>query len=313
MKKAVLPNGKQVSSLCFGTLTMGPLQRGLSPQEGSSLLLHAFERGINFIDTAEIYANYEHIGLALKSYRDICVATKCYAYDEAGAKASYEKAVRGIGREYIDVFMLHEQESEHTLRGHAEAIAYFLKKKDEGYIGELGISTHFIAGARAIAKHTELAVLHPIINKAGLGICDGRLAEMEEAVSAAHAAGKFIYAMKPLGGGHLINDRKQAFSYVRALPFIDSIAVGMQTMHEIDYNISLFSDQTITEELAHKTGSRVRTLLIHDWCEGCGACAKACANGALHLENGKMIADQDKCLFCGYCAAKCPQFCIKVI
>ena len=45
-------SGLKVSRLCFGTLTMSPLQRNLSPEEGARLLVHAYERGVRFLDTA---------------------------------------------------------------------------------------------------------------------------------------------------------------------------------------------------------------------------------------------------------------------
>ena len=60
-------SGMQVSRLCFGTLTMGPMQRGFSPQRGAALLMYAYERGFRFLDTADIYDTYPHIRLALKN------------------------------------------------------------------------------------------------------------------------------------------------------------------------------------------------------------------------------------------------------
>lgn len=47
--------GLNVSALCFGALPMGPLQADLSTEEGGALILEALERGVNFIDTAELY------------------------------------------------------------------------------------------------------------------------------------------------------------------------------------------------------------------------------------------------------------------
>jgi Fe-S-cluster-containing hydrogenase component 2 len=38
-----------------------------------------------------------------------------------------------------------------------------------------------------------------------------------------------------------------------------------------------------------------------------------CKNHALSLQDGKSVVDAEKCALCGYCAAVCPQFCIKVI
>lgn len=304
--------GIEVSRLCFGTLTMGPLQRNLSVQEGARLLSRAFDLGVNFLDTAEIYGNYPHIKEALKDKSDAVVSTKCYAYDQKTAQESFEKAVRGIGRDYIDIFLLHEQESEHTLRGHWEAIEFFLRKKQQGSIGALGLSTHFVAAVDASIQYKELQIVHPILNLRGLGIVDGSAEDMVQAVRRAHTAGKSIFAMKPLGGGHLIKQRELALGYVMNNPHVDAIAMGMQSAAEVDYNCALFSGENV-HALAPAVDSAVRTLLIHSWCEGCGQCVSACKSGALKIESTKAAVNMEKCVLCGYCAARCPQFCIKVL
>ena len=59
-------SGLSVSKLCFGTLTMSPLQKNMSPADGARLLIHAYERGIRFLDTADLYETYPHIREALK-------------------------------------------------------------------------------------------------------------------------------------------------------------------------------------------------------------------------------------------------------
>ncbi len=70
MEKVLLGDtGIEVSKLCFGSLTMTPFQADLSVKEGAYLIEYAFERGINFLDTAEIYENYNYIRQALKSIR----------------------------------------------------------------------------------------------------------------------------------------------------------------------------------------------------------------------------------------------------
>ncbi len=46
-------------------------------------------------------------------------------YTEDMAKESLDLALRELDTDYIDIFLLHEQESIHTLRGHYEAIEYF--------------------------------------------------------------------------------------------------------------------------------------------------------------------------------------------
>ena len=305
--------GISVSRLCFGTLTMGPFQRGLAPAKGAALIERAFERGVNFLDTAEIYETYPHVKLALRAKPDAVVCTKSYSYDAATAEASFVKAVKGIGRDYIDVFLLHEQESAHTIRGHREAIEYFIRRKEQGYIGAFGLSTHYIGCMRAALKYPELQVLFPLINKKGVGIADGTAEEMLAVIREAHDMGKGIIAMKPLGGGHLIAEREEALDYVLGLDCVDTVAMGMQSADEVDYNCARFSGETPDPAVAERLGRVKRIMLIQDWCQGCGTCVTACRNHAITMVEGKARIDYDKCATCGYCARACPQFNIKVI
>ena len=113
--------------------------------------------------------------------------------------------------------------------------------RERGVIGAIGISTHYVAAARYAAHYPDLDILFPLINRRGLGIVDGTREQMEEAIWNAHCAGIGILAMKALGGGHMIEDRERAFQYIRSLPGVDAVAVGMQSEAEIDYNAALFS------------------------------------------------------------------------
>ena len=43
-----------------------------------------------------------------------------------------------------------------------------------------------------------------------------------------------------------------------------------------------------------------------DACIGCGVCVKACRQGAITLEDGKISVDNSKCNYCGRCFKACP-------
>lgn len=304
-----------VSKLCFGSLTMGSLQANKSPEEGGDLLLYAFEKGVNFIDTAELYETYAHIRHALKSWRreEIVIATKSYSYSKDTAEKSLNKALKEMDTDYIDIFMLHEQESEHTIRGHMEALEYFFKMRDKGYIKAIGISTHTIAAVKASNKIKELEIIHPIVNKEGLGIQDGSIEEMLEALVDANRLGRGIYGMKPLGGGNLLKSFQDCFDFVLNIPYLDSIAVGMQTKDEIDVNAAIFEGKEVDKETLNKISSKKRKLIIDKWCEKCGSCISHCNHNALRIENDKLVVDENKCVLCSYCSKYCPNFYIKVI
>jgi predicted aldo/keto reductase-like oxidoreductase len=307
--------GLSVSRLCFGSLTLGPLQACLPLNEGAGLIRYAMERGVNFLDTAELYDNYEYIRKALEGRPgdSLIIATKTYAYSKEMAEKSLRKAIRELKVGHIDIFMLHEQENELTLRGHYEAIEYFLKAKEKGYIRSFGISTHSVEGVRAAARWEEVEVVHPIINISGLGITDGGIGEMLEAVEDAFKAGKGIYAMKPLGGGNMISRFRECFDFVLGVPYVHSIATGMQCIEEIEANIAIFENRPVDSTLQKALARRERKLHIAYWCKGCGRCIAVCKQGALYLENGRVVVDRAKCTLCGYCASRCENFCIKVV
>lgn len=315
MKKVVLGNTNiEVSKLCFGSLTMTPFQANLSVAEGAYLIEYGFERGINFLDTAEIYDNYTYIKQALLGIKreDYCIASKTYAYTKEMAKDSLEKALKEIGTDYIDLFLLHEQESIHTVRGHFEAIEYFIKAKEQGKIRAIGISTHKIAGAKAVKEIPEIEIIHPIVNKYGIGINDGSIEEMLSELKDLHNMGKGIYAMKPLGGGHLISELESSFNFVKNIPYIDSIAIGLQSKEEIDSNIYLLEHDNLPMNLKTELSKKNRKLIVADYCIACGNCQKRCQQKAIEVID-KIAVPNDKCILCGYCATVCPEFCIKVI
>ncbi|NMB00175.1 MAG: 4Fe-4S binding protein [Firmicutes bacterium] len=305
--------GLRVSKLCFGALTIGPLQRGLSPQEGSRILRRALELGVNFIDTAELYDTYEHIRLALEGFaasERVVVATKSYAYSRDGMLRSLEQAQQGLGLDVIPVFLLHEQESSHTLRGHWPALETLWEAKKAGIVQAVGISTHHVQGVLAASAIPEIDVISPLINLTGIGIQGGTRDEMLAAIIQATRAGKGLYAMKPLGGGHLLRTWSEALEYLLGIPEVHSIAVGMKSLSEVEHNVAFFKGR---RDLPRPEAA-TRRLHIDDWCLGCGACVKACPNGALEITEGKaVVAFREQCVFCGYCGASCPEFAIKVI
>ena len=307
--------GMEVSRICFGSLTMAPLQGNFPPEQAAEIMAYGFSKGINFVDCAQLYRVYPYVGRALKISPlgdRVIIASKSYAYTGDMAREAVDEARRGLDRDVIDIFMLHEQESIFTVRGHREALDALLEMKAKGIIRAVGLSTHYVAGADAAAA-LGLDVLHPLINVDGWGVVDGTRTMMEQAIARAVAAGVGVYTMKAFGGGNLHKKPRECLEYVRNLPGIASTALGMQSEDEIDANVSFFETGSFTPEQEAAVKAKNRRLFIEEWCVGCGKCTEICPNGAARVIDGRMEPEREKCVLCGYCAGVCDQYAIKVL
>ena len=79
--------------------------------------------------------------------------------------------------------------------------------------------------------------------------------------------------MKALGGGHLIASAQIALKWVLNKPNINAVAVGMQTLDEVKFNIDAFSGAEPRTELSARISKKKRRVIVDDGCMGCGNCA----------------------------------------
>ncbi|MCL5773057.1 MAG: aldo/keto reductase [Firmicutes bacterium] len=323
MKYSSLGNtGIKVSILGFGTLTMGPFQENLSYSEGAELIRIALLRGINLLDTAEAYKTYPYIKDALSGgfprYLERIgkpapvIISRSYAFTEKDMEESLKKALEEMELETIDMFLLHQQESELTLLGHKPALKYLCRAKEEGLVKAVGISTHHIAAVKAASLMKEIDVIFAIINKDGIGIQDGATDDMFSALQTASGLGKGILIMKALGGGHLYRNAEESLKFAFSLPFAHSVMVGMKNLDELEMNINIAESKKVDEEIKDRLSSRKKRLNI-EACRTCETCVRECKYGALSNADGKIVVDMEKCILCSYCAMKCPDFCISVL
>ncbi len=307
--------GMTISRVVFGTLPLGPLQAGLAPAEGGKLIRHALELGVNAIDTATLYETYPHVRAGLQGFGgEVYIATKTHAPDGATARTHVEFALRELGRERLDIVLLHGARIADPFSERREVLDVLLGMKEEGKIGHVGLSSHYICAIRKAAAHPEIEVVHPLINRTGMGILDGSAAEMAAAVAACSRAGKGVYAMKALAGGNLIPEARASLRYVLGLPGVDAVAIGMLSEAEIEANLALAdegrADEATWQELEKK---RRRLRIMERFCKGCGMCVDACVNNSLTVVDGRARVDEAACVLCGYCGAACPEFIIRVV
>ncbi len=111
-------SGQMVSRICLGTMTFGAQ---VSQEEGISIVREAVEKGVNFIDTANVYTGGESeiiTGKAIKGIRDkVILASKCglptsdSVLDRGLARSTVmrhvEDSLRRLGVDHLDLLFLH--------------------------------------------------------------------------------------------------------------------------------------------------------------------------------------------------------------
>ena len=141
-------SGIRVSELCVGTMMFG---NGTDESEARRIVDHAADAGVNFIDTADVYANGRSesiVGSAIKAKREHWVlATKGGQKTGSGVTDmglsrrhlmhAVDASLKRLQVDHIDLYYIHRIDS-HT--GWEQTIAAFGDLIRQGKIGEWALS-----------------------------------------------------------------------------------------------------------------------------------------------------------------------------
>lgn len=310
--------GKQVPRLIFGSLTMAPLQRNLSPDEGGAVIAAALQHGLRWIDTAQMYGSYPHVRKGVEisgiNREQLVISTKSTAKSFAEMDAAVDEALQELNVDCIDLFLLHAVRSADDFRGRDGALQALLEARQNGRVKSIGVSTHSISCAELLAADTRFDWYHLIFNSQGIGLTDGTLDQQIAVIKKIRQRGARIYAMKPLGGGYLAKDAEQALLWIKDHPLIDGVALGMMSKEEVEMNINLFAGLAVSHDLKDRLSQTEKKLFIFKpICTGCGACESSCEQSAIRVVDQKAEVIPEKCIRCGYCVPACPQFALRII
>lgn len=208
--------GLEVSEIGFGSWAIGGNSYGdVRDEESLEALSTAYERGVNFFDTADIYGfghSEELLGrLLARCQRDkILIATKAgHDFYHDGVKKNFastylryacEQSLKRLKIDYIDVYQLHNPTPEILRQG--DAVKLLQDLKTEGKIRHIGISVHSEAEAQLALQDPRVEVLQVIFN-----FLDQRMAE--RIFPAAQKSGIGIIAREPLACG-VLTEKYQA-------------------------------------------------------------------------------------------------------
>jgi len=148
--------GLEVSRICLGCMTYGAPDRGshswtLDEDKSRPLIKQAFELGINFLDTANVYSDgtsEEIVGRAIKDFsrrEDVVLATKVFNRMRPGPNgaglsrkaifAEIDNSLRRLGTDYVDLYQIHRWDYGTPIEETLEALHDVVKSGKVRYIG----------------------------------------------------------------------------------------------------------------------------------------------------------------------------------
>ncbi len=335
--------GKKISVISAGGMRLPQPDR---PAEAVATLLRAYEKGVNYFDTAPIYCDDRSENIVGQAIRDMqpgsfYVSSKCAAADGPGLRAGLERSLARLGLARIHFFhvwcvMTPDDWAQRKAQG---AVAAAIQARAEGLVEHLAFSTH-MAG-----RDIRGVVDEHIFEGMTVGYCAMNFPYRQEGVDAAAAAGLGVVAMNPLGGG-LIPANPRVFDFLRgprdpdavtaalrflvSQPTITSALVGFSSRAHVDQAMAAVENfEPYPAPHVDRLKQRIRAD-FDQLCTGCGYCLP-CPQQVpipqfMDVYNGKMLqanradimarfqwhwdlkpAVAGACIKCGQCEGKCTQ------
>lgn len=215
-------SGLFVSELCLGTMTFGGSEGmwgqigQLQQEEADSLVRTALNAGINFIDTANIYANGQSeriLGQSLKNLgiarEDVVIATKVLGPMGEGPNARgasrghiLDQAKASLARlqlDHIDLYQIHGFDPATPMVETLEALDTLVRQGHVRYLGLSNWAAWQIVKAAGIAEARKLA---PVVSLQAYYTLAGRDLE-REVVPMLKSENIGLMVWSPLAGGFL--------------------------------------------------------------------------------------------------------------
>jgi len=164
--------GLEVSAVTLGCMSWGDASRGghqwvLDEDAGKAIIKQAFEAGINFLDTANVYSagsSEEITGRAIREYADrddVVLATKVNGRMHEGPNGAglsrkailreIDESLTRLGTDYVDLYQIHRWDGAVPIEETMEALHDVVKAGKARYIGASSMYAWQFAKAQHVA------------------------------------------------------------------------------------------------------------------------------------------------------------------
>ena len=199
-----LKNGVKLPKIGLGTWQVK------NGDETYHSVLAALKHGYRHIDTAEGYQNEESVGKAVKDSgiprHEIFVTSKLESHIKTyeGAKAAFEKTLKALGFDYLDLFLIHapwpwSEIGKDCREGNVQAWKAMEELYRAGKIRAIGVSNFDPSDIENILKHCEII---PHVNQIGFFIG----LDQKKTLDYCETKGIIVEAYSPLGIGYLLSN-----------------------------------------------------------------------------------------------------------
>ncbi|KQW80425.1 aldo/keto reductase [Devosia sp. Root413D1] len=212
-KRTLGANGPEVSAIGYGAMGFHLAYGAADETAGLQTVQRAYELGVTFFDTAELYGwgeNEKFIGRAVKGFRDdIVIATKfgftrSYGTDSRPEhiREVAENSLRNLGVEVIDVLYQHRVDPNVPIEDVAGTVSDLIGEGKVKYFGLSEAGPQTIRKAHAVHPVTMLQTEYSVFER-----------DVEALLPVTRELGIGFVPYSPLGRGFLTGAVKPAAEY----------------------------------------------------------------------------------------------------